>query len=1171
MAMARRLTLAGQVGLEVDGVAVPAGGLGRPGRVALAYLACERHRPVPRDELAEVLWGEELPASWEQMLRGVAFKIRGALGAADLDGAVALATVAGTYQLQLPAEVAVDVEEAATALSDARTALDAGDAAAADTLAAQAAEIAARHFAPGATGVWVERRQAELRELHLSALEVRAQAALARAEWLDALVAAEEAVALEPYRESAYQLLMAAHAGAGNRGAALEAYERCRAVLTEALGVNPSPATDATYLRLLGDEGARGLEGSAQAPALVLPRALAAAPGSFVVGRVAETNALAAAFKRATVDGRHAVLVAGEPGVGKTTLVAHGARLAYGEGARVLYGRCDEDLGVAYQPFAQALAQYVLGAPVGELIDHVAAHGGELMRLVPALARRLPGTAPPYSVDADSDRWRLFEAVVGLLRRAAVAAPVVLVLDDLHWAAPATLQLLRHLLASDDAERLLVVVTYRDSEVGRDHPLTAALADLRRQPGVEWLSLRGLDEAGVEAFVAATSGDAEDPAPLARALWSHTAGNPFFVGELLRHLGETGAVFRRAGPWRYYSGDAQLDVPAGVVDVVGRRLGRLSEDANRALTLAAVVGIDFDLDVLERAAGQAESDATLDAVEEGVAARLVVEVGTPGSYRFAHALVRDALCGRLGAARRARLHRLVGEAIESGSGEDGDRLPALAHHFAEAATAGCAEKAADYAVAAADHALALPAADAAVAILQRGLGALDALRPPDHQRRVAVLLALSQALYRDGRNDEGRDVARLAAGEAGAYGMVDELAEAACLQAVGVGGQGQRQEPIGEALDALGDRSPSLRARLLAALATVRVPFDEVSDRLSEEALELAYAVGDEVALGYVLYRRWTVLLGTPDAAGLLAIAEELVTLHTNDQHPGFGYDERVISRLINGDRAGFDADVQLLERLGRETRAWGPRSNAARWRVVQADMDGRFEEVQALADRADEVFAEKRTRRPASHRASTLLWNQGRFQDLLEVSRRGATGGQDFAPVYRGWLAVARAGTGDSEGARADLTDLTDALPGTRRVMQMGLLANLVEVATALHDRDHAGRLYGRLLPYAGQVVTGMPAYCFGSVDRHLGMLAATLERWDDAEGHFENALPVDAGLSAPPLLCRTQYWYGRALRQRPGGDRDRSTELLTAAGRTAEQLGMTALTAQVEQLTVR
>lgn len=1159
----RRLTLAGRVGLEVDGAAVASGGLGRPGRLALAYLATERRRPVPRDELADVVWGEELPESWEQMLRGLALKVRRALDAAGLDGAATLVSAAGAFHLRLPPEVSVDVEEAAASLAAARAALEAGEPERAEAAAAAAAVVAARQFAPGAAGTWVERRQAELRELHLGALEALAHAALARADWHTAVAAAEEALALEPYRESAYALLMAAHAGAGSRGEALAAYERCRRVLAEELGVSPSPATEAAYLRLLGDEEAPAASGTA-AP-LTLPPALAASPGAFLVGREAEAEALAAAFKRAMVEGRQAVLVGGEPGVGKTTLVSQAARAAHAEGARVVYGRCDEDLGVPFQPFAQALTHYVLAAPLAELTGHVAAHGGEALRLVPALGRRLPGTPLPPPVDPDTARWRLFEAVAGLLGAAAAAAPVVVVLDDLHWAAPATLQLLRHVLTSTTDERLLVLGTYRRSEAGAD--LSATLADLRRLPGVQRLALEGLDRAGVEAFVAA----ARDPAPdelasLAQALWSHTAGNPFFVGELLRHLHETHATFRREGPWRYYAGDAGLDVPAGVVEVVERRLGRLSPAANRVLTTAAVVGADFVLDVVEGALDEADADVALDSLEQATAAQLVVEDALAGAYGFAHALVRDALYANLGAARRARLHRRVGEAIESLPGEDAQRLPALAHHFAEAAPTGCADKAADYALAAAEHLLAIPAPEAAVAVLQRAVRALECAGGGNRRRRVALMVALSSSHFSDGQNDEGREVAQAAAIEAQALGMVDALAEASILQSFGIGGQGQRADLVEAALEAVGDGSPIVRARLLGALAMVRVPFDEVSDRLTADALEMARRCGDRRVLGEALSRRWMVLLGTPNASELLAFAEErLSVVPPERRRMGYGYDNRLISRLINGDRAGFDADVEHLDRLGRKTRAWGPRSDAARWRVVQADMDGRFEEVPRLAKQADETFAEKRKPPATSFRQSTLLWNLGHFRELLDISTQGAA--RDNTEFHLGWLAVARAGDGEIEAAEADLAALTRALPIMRRVGRALMSANLVEVAVALGHRECAIRLYDWLLPFAGQVVTGMQAFCLGSVDRHLGMLATVLERWDDAEEHLEAGLQIDSALSSPPLLARTQYSYGRLLVRRPRGDRARAQTLLDAAGATAERLGMAALAGQVDE----
>ena len=1163
--MTLRVTLAGRVGIEVDGGEVTAGGLGRPGRLALAYLACERHRSVPRDELAEVLWGEEPPQSWEQMLRGVAFKLRAVLAAAGLDPMEALSTAAGAFRLFLPPDATVDVEEAAAALAAADASLAAGYPGAARARASAALEVAARQFAPTTAGAWVERRQAELAELHLRALEALARAALAEGDWASAITAAEDAIGRQPFRETAYVVLMDAHAGAGNRGEALRAYARCREVLVEELGVDPSPPTEAAYLRLLGDEPAP--TEPASLAALPLPAALAPVPGAFLVGRAAEVEALEAALKRAGVEGRQGMLVGGEPGAGKTSLVAAAARAAQASGARVLYGRCDEQFALAYQPFAQALGHYVATAPTAELTAHVAAQGGVLARLVPELTRRLPDASPPPPTDTESDRWALFEAVADVLARAASATTLVLVLDDLHWAAPPTLALLRHLLADPSPTALAVLGTFRHTDTAPDSILAATLADLRRVPGVERIALRGLDADGVAAFVEA-AGEDDDDGSVAAALHVHTAGNPFFLGQLLAHMAETGATYRRRGPWSYYADAEGLEVPEAAVEVVARRLGRLSAQANRALVLASVAGADFDLEVIE-VADEAHAETVLDGLEEAQAAALVIE-DRPGHYRFAHALVRDAIYGKLSGARRARLHRQLAEAIESLPG-DGSRLPALAHHFAEAASAGTSAKAADYALAAAEQALARPAAEDAVVFLNRALEALDAEQPPNHERRASLLLALCLAHFSEGENQEGAAIATHAADAARAGGTVEQLAEAAYLGSLA---GGRPVELLESALRSIGEQRPDLRARLLAALAVARGPLDQTSDQLNDEAMALARQASDQAVLGDVLERRWYGLLGTPRAKELLAVAEELVAvehsaLAVHGYHPSRGFhpgcvDKRAAARLMNGDRNGFDADVDELDRLGHETRAWGARFNAARWRVVQAFMDGRFSDVAALAARKVEVLAERRRARPALRDHTMLCWEQGRFAEMAGVSAPSVPDAGE-ALLRRAQLAIARSLLGDHHSARTDLAELSDPAALKGRRLSMGLLA---EAAAVLQDSDCSPRLYDALRPYAGQVLSADRACCLGSADRYLGMLATVTGRWAEAESHFIGALTVDAGLRSPPLLARTRYWYGHLLATMPGGDRAKAADLAGLARATAAQLGMAGVKAQAEAL---
>ncbi len=821
-----RVTVAGRVGIEAGGLHTGEAGLGRLGRLALAYLVCERHRPVAKDELADVLWGEDLPASWEQLLRGLTSKMRASLSNAGLDPATSLTSALGAYQIHLPAGAVVDVEEAADALEAAATVLADGNAAAARSLASGAVAVASRQFLPAATGTWVERRQAELRELHLRALEVVARAATVDELWGEAVDAAEKAIAIEPFRESAYLALMAAHAGAGSRGEAIRAYERCRRVLAEELGVAPSAQTEAAFVALLGDEPAASPANGLEAPALPLPSALVGRPGGFVVGRETEGHRLGDALKRATVEGRQAVFVGGEPGIGKSTLVAAFARDAHRQGARVLYGRCDEELGLSYQPFAEALSGFIADAPRNELAAHVAHHGGELARLAPELAQRLPDTPVPPVTDPESDRYRLFGAITSLLTGAAAPGPVVVILEDLHWAAPPTLVLLRHVLRSTATAPVLVIGTYRHTDIGPDHPLTLALADLHRERAVDRLVLGGLDQDGLASFVrAAGAGEAGgDDVALVNALHAQTSGNPFFVSQLLRHLGETGATYRREGSWTYYAGTEDLGIPQGVREVVGRRLRRLSEPARDALRWGSVVGTEFGLDVLERVGEHRHADELLDALDEAVAAHLVVERGS-GRFGFAHALVRDAIYDDLTRTRRAQWHRRVAEALESLPVDDAHRLPALVHHFAAAATAGGATRAADHAMAAARQAFAQSAWEDAVAFLERGLDALAVDDSPDLERRCDLQLLVAETWCRFFDIERAARAAAEAVATAQLLDSPERWATAARWNLVAQ----PQPEPAAivlaeDALTALGDERPDLRAILLARIALVQAP-----------------------------------------------------------------------------------------------------------------------------------------------------------------------------------------------------------------------------------------------------------------------------------------------------------------------------------------------------------
>ena len=464
------------------------------------------------------------------------------------------------------------------------------------------------------------------------------------------------------------------------------------------------------------------------------------------VGRGSELERLLSAWQTSLGGGACAALIAGEPGVGKTRLAGEWSRRAYEQGAVVLYGRCDEDLGAPYQPFAEALRSLVPCVGTSRLRG---LRGVEaLLPLVPGLTDVVPDLAAPTRADPDTERYALFDAVVALLEMASKEAPVVLVLDDLHWAAKPTLLLLRHVLRFGDRARLEIVGTYRSTDLDRSHPLAAMLADLHRDGTASRISLSGLDEDDVSAYVAEAGYDDEELGP---ALASVTGGNPFFLIEALRHVDESGGVWDPS------------TLPQGVREAVSRRLSRLPLETNKALAAAAVVGSRFALDLVERVVG----DDLVDAFDEASKAGIVIEE-PGGRYRFNHAIVRQSLLAELPSMRRMRLHQRIATTLEDEPGADDELLAELAHHYFECAWAGNAAKAVEYCRRAADQAMTRLAYEGAADLYDHALHALDEIddRLPDRDDQSAdLLLARCEAL--------------LAAGDvASAAGAVSQLQQA---------------------------------------------------------------------------------------------------------------------------------------------------------------------------------------------------------------------------------------------------------------------------------------------------------------------------------------------------------------------------------------------------------
>ncbi len=458
---------------------------------------------------------------------------------------------------------------------------------------------------------------------------------------------------------------------------------------------------------------------------LPLPAPLMAGERLPFVGRDNLLDELRVQWKKARDGHRALVMLAGEPGIGKTRLAAEFARQIHAEGAQVLFGHADEETLLPYQPFVEAFHHVVRHTTAGDLQTLIADNGAEMSRLLPALHDHLPGLPEPMRSEPDSERFRLFEAATEFTAALSAVAPVVLVLDDLHWADKPSLLLLHHLFHAPTDIGLLVVGTYRDTDLDRRHPLAETLADLRRLVQFERFAVGGLGEDDLTQFIDLVTGQ-EPPADFARAVLDQTEGNPFFIGEVLRHLIESGAISVIDGEWVPTVELEELGIPEGVKEVIGRRVTRLSEDANAVLAVAAVAGRDFDLDVLDRVCELGE-DRLLSAIDEAVTARLVVELpGTVARFHFAHALVRETLYDELTTARRVRMHRRIAQILEELHGDsDHPPLAQLAYHWFESASAADAVVAVDYSRRAGAHTLSRLAYEEAVSHFERAIEALD--------------------------------------------------------------------------------------------------------------------------------------------------------------------------------------------------------------------------------------------------------------------------------------------------------------------------------------------------------------------------------------------------------------------------------------------------------------
>jgi DNA-binding CsgD family transcriptional regulator len=848
------------------------------------------------------------------------------------------------------------------------------------------------------------------------------------------------------------------------------------------------------------------------------------------VGREAELQRLQSAYEDA-VQGRPAlVALAGEPGIGKTALCTQLAKYVSSRGGRVLWGHCAETeaLSLAYLPIVQALEEYTSSMDTLELRDDLGSSASALARIVPQLRQRLCVDVEPAS-DPDEDRWRLFQAVITMLRSGAARQPIVLMLEDLHEADRGTLDLLTHFARHIGDARLLVLGTYRDVEVDRTHPLASTLAELRRFPHFARLGLHGLSIAEVHRFYCEVRGQ---DVSLSRAQTVHqqTEGNPLFVQEVLRYLVEAGLVVQRDGA--YVPKDVSLieaEVPEGLRDIVGKRLNHLSEPTNEVLHIAAVIGHEFRLDVLQRVCGLDE-EVLFEALEEAQARALIDEAGGFGTsvrFRFTHAFFRQTLYDEIFAARRIRWHRLIGSVLEQVYSDRLDEHAGeLAVHFAHSSDPADLARAIAFDERAAEQAVQVYAYGEAARHLERALLVESALDTREPLKRCDLLLAMGEAMLAMeqsprrvvGTAREAFQLAETHADERRAARAAGQVVDALSRPwPSGLEDTAEAHEWVGR-LDRLA--APESTERVYAdiwvgvlAVASGR-PAENAAPML--RAVDLARRLGDDVAYGAAAaFALPTVAALSHVDVALRLAAEFMAHPHSRMRAAHLALGLSAAGRLFlgAGDRDGADRAWDELDHLAAQSHESTARLLALPINAVRALMDGDLETA-ALHVEVDSKFVEsiglQRTTPYNRFVGIRALYYLGRANDSLLT---------EFPGERRTWVAfraIVRALLGRCDEALA----LRARFAGIERpddATSLVLLTFLLEVSIHCRDTPTAEALLNRMAPLAHRLDGASLVSC----GRLLGNAALLLGRPVQAREAYEQALAVCEKVRFRPELA--------------------------------------------------
>jgi class 3 adenylate cyclase/tetratricopeptide (TPR) repeat protein len=894
---------------------------------------------------------------------------------------------------------------------------------------------------------------------------------------------------------------------------------------------------------------------------------------SAFVGREAEMADLRRLVEDAAGGRGGIVLLGGEPGVGKTRLAEEVAEEAARHRMMSLVGHCDEmETGTPYLPIVEIIesaSRQISGETFRQALGQDAS---EIARLTPEIRRLIPDLPPPIELPPEQARRFLFNSVWEFLDRASRLQPLLLILDDLHWADEATLQLVQHLAERIADAPVLVLGTYRDVELDTARPLARTLEELVRRRLVARISVKRLPVQEVRNMLEALARQ-EPPATLVDAVYAETEGNPFFVEEVYEHLSESGRLFDERGGFRSDLRIDELDVPESVRLAVGRRLERLSEETRRALAAAAVVGRRFRFDVLE-AIEELDQDALVDALDEAERARLVgsAEEGLAPAFTFAHELIRQTLLSHLSLVRRQRLHAKAAAAIER---IHSDRLEEnaadLAHHLLRAGSSASTEDAAKYLLMAGKRALEAAAFEEALRHLENAVGLHDALDATGH---ADLLFNLGLAQRSVGRWEEAVTSWRRAVDELESLGDAEAAGRACWYAASHLGWAGRFDEAlimVGRGLAAVEGRVIPEHARLLSmgGLMFGSGGYYEAAHQMLDQGLDLAHRLGDNHVRGAVLSLKTLVLWEFMEDAEAVAAgleAERLLTeagdLFEVAQVLSFVQFSMLYQGRFDEAAAVRERGLPLAERFGHPAAYM----TLLRGEALELWMrTGGLEDYEPMGRRDLEL--NQAADLPWIAESYVFLGSTASYRglrdeatELLEEAVRRETVGFSVG-WHRSALFHHLALYGERDRALAVLDDPDVVLPVPGQPATTGswaMLAHGVEGLGQLGERDRAASL-SPLVAWAierGILMEPVRGRLMHSV---AGISAAAGGRWEEADGHFEAARgQADRlGMRLEQLDLLRFRAMARLWRGNPE-DQDEALGLLAGAEQRYESRGM-------------